>query len=267
MDFKGDETVSGCGAVIAPWTACDEASGAPLRSSIHTLKVKGNRKGLTVRDVQRNLRYAFTRWGLPDALRMDRDSLFVGSTRLEWPGTLLLWLVGLGIQPLINRPFRPTDNATVERYHRTWRGDVLIGQSFTDVGAVQRRSDQALEDRCFHLPSRHRGCHGRPPAEAYPELLTPRRAYQPERERTLFQLDRVDAYLAQWAWRRQVDSTGKISLANRNHRIGRAYRGQMVKVHFDPDSRDFVVTSVANEELARLQLVEVSLDYILGEGV
>lgn len=267
MDFKGDEIVPGCGEVISPWTVCDEASGAPLECSIHVLKAKGTRKGLTMRHVQQDLRGTFTLWGLPDALRMDRDSLFVGSTRLDWPGTLLLWLVGLDVQPVINRAYRPTDNAVVERFHRTWNGDVLIGGRFTEVVAVQSRSDRALEDRCFHLPSRHRGCHRRPPAVAYPALLTPRRVYSPERERALFDLKRVDAYLSQWRWQRQVDSTGKISLANRNHRVGRDYRGQVVKVRFDPDTRTFVVTSAANEELVRLDLVEVTLDYILGEGV
>ena len=67
-----------------------------------------------------------------------------------------------------------------------------------------------------------------------------RRPYRVEQERDLFDLRRVDAYLAQWEWQRQVDETGKISLANRNHRVGRRYRGQVVKVRFDPETREFV---------------------------
>jgi hypothetical protein len=267
MDFKGDEMVKDCQKVISPFGVSDEASGAPLARCLHVLKAKGNRQGLTMRDVQRDLRQIFTQWGLPDALRMDRDSLFVGSSRLEWPGTLLLWLVGLGVQPIINRAFRPTDNALVERSHRTWKNDVLVGGHFADLLALQARSDQALEDRRCYLPSRHKGCNRRPPVQAYPELMSPRRRYQAQRERVLFDLQRVDVYLSQWAWQRQVDSTGKISLANRNHLVDRAYRGQIVKVRFDPQSREFVCTSVDQTELARLQLSEVSLDFILGEEV
>lgn len=267
MDFKGDEMVKDCQKVISPFGVSDEASGAPLARYLHILKAKGNRQGLTMRDVQNDLRQIFTQWGLPDALRMDRDSLFVGSSRLEWPGTLLLWLVGLGIQPLINRAFRPTDNAMVERSHRTWKGDVLVGGRFADLLVLQAQSDQALEDRRCHLPSRHKGCNRHSPAQAYPELMTPRRRYQAHQERTLFDLQRVDAYLSQWTWRRQVDSTGKISLANRNHLVDRTYRGQIVKVRFDPQSREFVCASVDQTELARLQLPEVSLDFILGEEV
>lgn len=267
MDFKGDEVASGCQTVISPLAFSDEASGAPLARFMHALKAKGNRQGLTVRQVQADLRQGFTQWGLPDAIRMDRDPLFVGSSRLEWPGTLLLWLVGLDVQPIINRAYRPTDNATVERSHRTWNGDVLVGGHFVDLVALQATSDQALEDRRLYLPSRHLGCHGQPPAVAFPSLMSPRRPYRPDQERALFDLRRVDAYLAQWEWRRQVDVVGKISLADRNHRVGKQHQGQVVKVHFDPSTREFVCSSVANEEIARFQLVEVSLDYILGEGV
>ena len=266
MDFKGDEMVQGCQQVISPLGLSDEASGAPLARYLHVFKAKGNRQGVTTRDVQKDLRRVFAQWGLPDAIRMDRDTLFVGSSRLEWPGTLLLWLVGLGIQPLINRAFRPTDNAMVERSHRTWRGDVLVGGCFANLLVLQAQSDQALEDRRCYLPSRHKGCHRSPPVQAYPNLVTPRRPYQVQQERTLLDLHRVDTYLVPWSWQRQVDGNGHISLANRDHWVGRRYHGQIVKVRFDPLAREFVCTSVDQTQIARLQLFEVSLDYILGEG-
>ena len=119
MDFKGDEPVAGCTLRIAPFLVCDSASGAPLGGHIHAIRGRGTRAGVSMRDVQADLRALFCRWGLPDALRMDRDSVLVGSCRLEWPGTLLLWLIGLGVQPIINRAYRPTDNAIVERNHQT----------------------------------------------------------------------------------------------------------------------------------------------------
>jgi hypothetical protein len=90
MDFTGDGLVAGCQQVISPFVVSDEVSGALLARYLHVLQAKGHRQGLTVRDVQDDLRHIFAQWGLPDALRMDRDSLFVGSSRLEWPGTLLL---------------------------------------------------------------------------------------------------------------------------------------------------------------------------------
>lgn len=267
MDFKGDELVAGCNAIVAPFAVSDEASGAPLARIIHELRAKGNRKGLSMRSVQADLRQVFSQWGLPEALRMDRDPLFVGSGRLDWPGTLLLWLVGLGIQPIINRAYRPTDNALVERSHRTWKNDVLVGGHYVDLLALQCFSDQSLEDRRCHLPSRHENNQGLPPIIAFPELTKARRPYALERDSTLFRLERVDAYLAEWEWRGKVDETGRISLANTNYPVGRHYRGQIVKIHFDPSTRDFVSTNMENQEISRFQIMDLSRNFILGQGV
>jgi len=49
---------------------------------------------------------AFTTWGLPDFIRMDRGSIFIGGSRLEWPSGLLLWLVGLGVLQVRITPLR-----------------------------------------------------------------------------------------------------------------------------------------------------------------
>ncbi len=263
MDFKGGEVVGGCEVAIVPWMVCDEASGAPLEGVIHEVQSKGSRSGLTTRSVQDDLRQTFEKWGLPDALRMDRDTLFIGSARLQWPGTLQLWLVGLGVQPIINRAYRPTDNAIVERNHRTWGEHVLLGQSYQLVEQVQHETDLSFADRREHLPSRHVGCNGHPPAQAFPTLNLPRRSFTVEQEAALFDLKRVDAYLSQWEWRRTVDCMGKISLANRNHYIGKTYRGQVIKIHFDPQSREFVCSRPDGSKVARLILPEVSQEYIL----
>jgi len=225
-DVKGDESVGGCNLRVAPFLVCDTASGAPLGGQVHAIRARGNRAGLSMRDVQADLRALFTRWGRPDVLRLDRDPLFVGSTRLEWPGTLLLWLIGLGVQPIINRAYRPTDNAIVERNHQTWYAQVLDGPAYPSLDAIQAATEQVFADRRERLPSRHPGCGGRPFLVAFPALQTPRRAYRTADEAQLFDLARVDAYLADWMWRRTVDSTGQISLADRNYHVGSAIVGR-----------------------------------------
>ena len=264
IDFKGEVVVGGCEVVIAPLMICDEASGAPLLGVIHQVRAKGRRSGVSTRTVQRDLREGFRQWGLPDAIRTDRDSLFVGDSRLQWPGTLQLWLVGLGIQPIINRAYRPTDNAIVERNHWTWEQHVLLEQHYQRLEEVQEETTRSFADRREHLPSRHRGCHGRPFAAAFPTLPTPRRRYVPQEESRLFNLKRVDAYLSQWEWRRTVDCMGKISLAGRPLYVGKSYRRQMVKIRFDPDRRDMVCALADGTEIARLTMHEFSQDYILG---
>lgn len=264
IDFKGEETVAGCQLIVAPLMVCDEASGAPLGGFMHTVRAKGRRTGLTVPVVQQDLRQAFAQWGLPDAIRLDRDPLLVGSTRLQWPGTLLLWLIGLGITPIINRAYRPTDNAIVERNHWTWELHVLLEQVYQNQTEIQQATDQDFADRRNELPSLHPGCQKRPPIVAYPTLKEKRRPYTLAQETTYFDLKRVDHYLSQWEWQRTVDSTGKISLADRNYPVGRSFRRQIVKIHFDMETRQFVCHHVAGHELTRWTIHEVSQDYILG---
>ena len=264
MDCKGDEVVGPHGLVVRPFMVCDTASGAPLTGIIHQVRATGRRDQITTRTVQADLRQIFGQWGLPDAIRMDRDVLFVGSTRLEWPGTLLLWWCGLGIIPLINRVYRPTDNAIVERNHWTWQQPVVIGQAHPHLASVQQATDQLFADRRHYLPSRRPNCAGRPFAVAFPTLDTPRRPYTPADEPHLFAPARVAAYLAAWEWRRIVDSTGQIALAGRNHRVGQRYCRQQVRVTFDPTSWQFVARLADQQTVATWSMPEVSANYVMG---
>jgi transposase InsO family protein len=264
MDFKADEPVAGCNTRIAPFLVCDSASGARLGGTIHAIRGRGRRAGIGMREVQADLRALFCRWGLPDTLRMDRDSVLVGSCRLEWPATLLLWLIGLGVQPIINRAYRPTDNAIVERNHQTWQAHVLEGALYATVQEVQAATERAFADRREALPSRHQGCERRAFLQAYPQLACPRRVYQASEERAYFKLERLDAYLSEWTWRRTVDVRGQISLADRNYKVGAAYCGQSVRVHFDTLDRHLVCVAANGHELGRMQVPELEGEYILG---
>lgn len=265
IDFKGDVRVADQ-VLVKPFNVCDEFTSAPLASILHGRRA--GQDGVTSWDVQADLRTVFAQWGLPDQLRMDRDPVWVGSTRLEWPGVLLLWLVGLGVTPVINRAHCPTDNAHIERGNRTWNEHVYLGQEQTTLAELQRVADQAWQDRREYLPSRNPHCHGQAPLVAHPELGQPRRPYTPEQEPRLFDMQRVYRYLSQWEWERQVDTTGCISLANYNRRVSKDHVGQVVKVHFDPQQALFVARAVDGAELRRFTLPVISEKYILGqEGV
>lgn len=263
MDFKGDEPVLGVGRV-APLMVVDSASGAPLAGLMHVVSARGSQRGLTARVVQADLRQVFCQWGLPDIIQMDNDGRFIGSCRREWPGQLLLWLIGLGIQPHINRLYRPTDNAIVERNHQTWMAHVVVAQEYCDVAALQAATRQAFADRVEALPSRSRGCRGQVPLEAFPQLRKARRAYEIDAEGEVFKLERVDQYLAGWQWQRTVDSCGKLSLANRNHAVGVSYRGQVVRVVFETGSRECVGRLADGSEVLRKRLVEFEEEHIRG---
>lgn len=265
MDFKGKVQVADQTAV-QPLNVCDELTSTPLGCIVHACP-KGQRSGLTSRDVQADLREMFTQWGMPEQIRMDRDPLWVGSTRLEWPGVLLLWLVGLGVTPVVNRPYHPTDNAQIERGNRTWNEHVYLGNEQVTAQELQRLADQAWQDRREFLPSRNPHCHGQAPMVAHPELRHPKRPYTKGQEAELFDMKRVYTYLSQWEWERKVDTTGCISLNDHNRRISKDHVGQVVKVHFDPESTMFVAQAVDGSELRRFTLPTISKEHILGQGV
>jgi len=141
---------------------------------------------------------------------------------------------------------------------------VLEGSAYTDLIAVQAATEQAFADRREALPSRHRGCARRSFLEAYPQWAYPRREYGAAEEQASFKVERLDAYLSEWKWRRTVDVRGQISLADRNYQVGTAYCGQSVRVHFDPTDRHLVCVAAHGQALRRVQVPEREVAYILG---
>lgn len=265
IDFKGNVQVAD-ETIIKPLNVCDELTSAPLAGILHS-KRKGQQGSVSTRDVQDDFRTIFVQWGLPDRLRMDRDPVWVGSTRLEWPGVFLLWLVGLDITPIINRPHCPTDNAKVERGNRTWNEHVYLGNEQATSQELEQFTDQAWHDRREFLPSRNPHCHGQAPMVAHPELRHFRHPYTREQEAELFDMQRIYSYLSQWEWERKVDTTGCISVANFNRRVSNDHVGQVVKVRFDPEIKLFIVRAADGSELRRFTLPIISKEHILGPGV
>jgi len=84
-----------------------------------------------------------------------------------------------------------------KRNHRTLDNFALDDEALGDTEHLQQAFDR---ERCVHnhqFPSQASDCAGRPPVVAHPELLTPRRYYQPELELALFDLQRVYSITSQ----------------------------------------------------------------------
>ena len=202
------------------------------------------------------IRSAFARWEtLPDALQTDNEVCLGGQPSDPAPSQLTLWLIGLGVEHRFIRPHTPTDQAQIERTHRTLDGFVGLPDPRLDVGQLQQRLDIEREqhNRCF--PSRASDCAGRPPLVAHPELLRPRRPYRLECERQLFDLQRVYDYLATIRLERKVSSTGQIQLRGQSRGVGRALGGQTVIVQCDAEAHEWVVHQADGLELKRLPSV------------
>ena len=201
-------------------------------------------------DVRASLRACFAHWQtLPDELQSDGDPVLTGNHRRPFPTLFTLWLKGLDVEHHVTRPRRPTDNAEVERCHRTVHDYAIVGHEQASVLQLQQILDQAVYELNFELPSRAQGCRGRPPITAHPELLQPRRPFRPEHELALFDLKRVDAYLAAFTWQRTVGKTGQFEVGRHRYSVGRAYARGTVLIRFDPADRHFVFSKVDDPEV------------------
>jgi transposase InsO family protein len=218
-------------------TIMDEYSGACITAQLVPKEMKAKQSGrVTWREAQNTLRFGFAAWGtLPESVQTDNESTLVGRSGTDFPTDFTLWLVGLGIDHTVIRPGVSTDNSEVERGHRTITDYAIIGQEQQPVAELQLKVTAAAQELAFVLPSRAKACKGRPPVEAYPQLLAGARPYQLEQELALFQMQRVYLYLAQFQWQRKVSVNGTIQLGNasRRYSLGRQYAGEEVRIYFD----------------------------------
>jgi Homeodomain-like domain-containing protein len=248
LDFKESVPVPGVGTTTITH-ARDLVGRATVCHRVHAAERPEQRiLKLTTEQVQADCRLAFTQWGLPDAIRTDRASIFHDDDPSPFPTRLVLWWVGLGIEPQRIRRGVPEDNGGVERAHRTADERTLKGQTFTGPAHLQQQLDADWHELNWDCPSKAGGCQGQPPVVAHPELLQPRREYRPEWEARLFELTRVEAYLArQGSWLRTVSGRGQVTLANHWYTLGLAWRHQTVSIQYDPNQHDFLFTLITPE--------------------
>lgn len=234
-----------------------------LRVNLHTVRdpvgeayigdfvyATGQRQGrVKMEEVRAVLRQCFARWGtLPEEVQTDGEPVLVNPDSEAFPSVFTLWLKGLGVEHRVIH--HVTSNAPVERCHRTVNDYAVVGNEDKTPQVLQTILDQSIRELNFELPSRAKGCAGLPPIVAHPELLQPPRPFQPEQELALFDLQRVDTYLATFTWKRIVDQNGRVSLGGKRGRysLGRAYTRHEVAVRFDPQDRHFVFSEAKAPE-------------------
>jgi len=256
LDFKVQIVLAGETRVDLH-TIRDPVGEACIRAQIFPAGHAGDpMTRVQLEQVRAVIRTGFAYWRtLPREVQTDGETVLVGRSDAEsFPSTFTLWLKGLGIDHLVIRAGKPTDNAEVERCHRTIYDYVIVGNEDASPAQLQVLLDEALYELAYELPSQAEGCAGRPPVVAHPELLQPPRPFQPEHELALFDLRRVDEYLATFTWKRMVGKTGQVCIGERRrYSIGRRYARQEVLVRFDLTDRHFVFYAAHDpeRELAR----------------
>lgn len=169
---------------------------------------------------------AFQTWGLPKAIRTDNGNPFGVPTRDAVP-ILSLWLLAWGIQPILNRPRRPQDNAKVERNQGTAARWAEV-DNCPDVQTLQSRLHEAAEMQRHHYRVRKIGNVAR--STLFKDLLQIKRPFV----QTEFDEKKAYEYLAKAIYPRRVSSAGAICIHSKPFQAGYQHRGKVVFVKFDP---------------------------------
>jgi len=235
----------------------DECSGAFLR----TLAFPSPRREHVDRhQIQGGLRQTFSRWGLPQRLRVDNGYPWGSSGDL--PPETALWLIGLGIDVAWIDPACPQQNGVVERAQQTGQ-DWFEPQTCGGPAELQRRADELDRRQRERYP--YRG--GRSRWQVYPALAHSGRRYSCRRERSLWDVSRAWEAVARCAVKRQVDCNGSVSVYHRHRYVGKPHVGRQVYVSLDPTGPTWVIADEAGRQLRTHPADELAAERIRGLSV
>ncbi len=200
MDFKGHfelEDRSRC----HPLTVLDDHSRFNLG-----LRACGHEQGTLV---QQELTQLFRRYGLPQRMLMDNGSPWGGDEHLYTP--LTVWLLRLGISVSHGRPYHPQTQGKEERFHRTFKAEVVARGRFRNLADCQPQFDPWRDIYNHERP--HEALQMKVPSSCYrmserafPEVLPPLE-YAPDCQV------------------RKVYKGGQLDFRGRRFRVGKAFCG------------------------------------------
>jgi transposase InsO family protein len=228
-----------------------------------TTTEQGWRK-LTQDEVKDELRMAFAKWGMPLEVQTDREDVFIGAPQSYFPSYFTLWLVGLGMTHVVSRHGKPTDQAQVERTHRTLGDMVWKDTHFDAPEHLQLALDNGRYRYNNELPVQAADCHGQPPLTVHPHANHSGRPFQPSLECILFNMDLVDRYLSSFVWTRKVWASGQVRVGGYAYSLGKMHVGQTVSVQFVASSRSFCFKATDGTVLSEKPARGLDKDTLMG---
>lgn len=168
----------------------------------------------------------FKTWGVPKYIKVDNGRPF-GDPQLDLIPPMALWLIGLGIKVIWNRPATPQDNAKVERMQGVMAKWTEY-KKCEDTFALQTRLWREADFYNYHFPNkRHRNTKL---IERFPTMRHTGKNWNPDD----FKLKRVLIFIKKGNWERKVSSTGQVSLYGQLYYVGVAYKHQIVNLKLEP---------------------------------
>jgi hypothetical protein len=210
--------------------------------------------------VRDQIRLAFVRWGIPCRFRVDNG--FPWGSRGDFSTELALWLIGLGVGMHWNNAGSPQENGVVERSQGTANRWCEPWTCRTPAELQERWVRRDHMDREVY-PYRDR----RSRLATFPGLAHSGRHYDQQSETTLWDWSRVAEHLAGIVPLRRVDQSGRVSVYNHNHYVGRLHHRKDVYVMYDPDSHEGVFADRDGRQLNRRPAVQLSPERVMSLNV
>lgn len=165
--------------------------------------------------VQEHLTTVFRRYGLPERILCDNGPPWGSGPDAEHT-PLTVWWLRLGIRVSHGRPYHPQTQGKDERFHRTFKAEVLPGASFRTPWDCQPRFDAWREVYNHQRP--HESLALAVPASRYQASV---RSFPEELPPLLYEPPTLV---------RKVQPTGRISFRGREVKIGKAFAGYTLGV-------------------------------------
>lgn len=183
----------------------------------------------------------FHQWGLPGAVRTDNGDPFGITTRDVIP-IMSLWLKGWGVQPILNRPRHPQDNAKVERTQQTSIRWAEIHKAI-DIQDLQIRLDTIIKEHLDLYPVKRLGNLSR--TKVFPNIYLKQRVF----DENNFNLEIALNFLSDKTLQRKVANNGTISLYAKVFQVHAKFKKQLVFAKFNPTKGGWDIVNTNNESI------------------
>ena len=218
----------------------------------------------TTFDYQLVMRRAFLRYGLPQRISLDHDSVFYDNVSASpYPTTLQLWLIALAVEVRFIEQRPPAEHSVIERAHQTVNQQAIAGQTFVDGAALQQSLSDRLDFLNLRFPSR--ALNGQPPLVACPQAQHSGRPYRPEWEKDMLDMQRIYDYLAQGRWFRRTSTHGQFSLGAFRYNLGKSRSNQTLEITFDGQTRQLICLLADGSQQVRLAVQGLTKAALMGE--
>jgi len=197
----------------------------------------------------------FKVWGMPKSIRVDNGKP-LGAPQRKSITELGLWLTGLGINVIYNRPRQPTDNAKVERMQRTTKNWAVI-KSCKTISQLREALQSAIIMQREHYQVSRLGKKTR--AEVYPEIFNNPRKYSKE----LFEEQKAYLVLSKWTFVRKISSHGQFSIYGQIYYLGIKYAKQNVSIKFNIETIGWDISDSQGNLLKSLPAKNFTKEHIL----